>query len=169
MLVKEQHQDDQYGNQQWNMEPLNDYHSPHTQSPAHEYNAFGFTMGPSHGMSHGMPMEPNYNRPMPPLYTTHQPQQSLIAAQWPSMIINPSTSNPPPPMAAPPPLAPVSSFAATHSLPPLTTPIPTPSARRTLTDQDRRRMCQYHDENPTVKQTEIGGEPYPTSNFKSVY
>jgi hypothetical protein len=26
-----------------------------------------------------------------------------------------------------------------------------------LTDQDRRRMCQYHEENPSVKQTEIGG------------
>jgi hypothetical protein len=28
-----------------------------------------------------------------------------------------------------------------------------------LTDQDRRRMCQYHEDNPTVKQTEIGGTP----------
>ncbi|MCJ1317733.1 hypothetical protein MMC15_003060 [Xylographa vitiligo] len=151
MLAKEQHQDDRYGNSQW-MEG-NDYHSPYTQSPAHEYNAFGFTMGSSHEVSHEMPME---NRSIPPLYITHQPQQSLIAAQWPKMIINPSTSNPPPPMATPSPLAPVSSFAATHSLPPLTTPTPTPSARRKLTDQDRRRMCQYHDGNPTVKQTEIG-------------
>jgi hypothetical protein len=164
MFVKEQHQDDQYGNSQW-ME-VNAYNSPYTQSPAHKYNAFGFTMGPSYEMSHEMPME---NRPMPPLYTTHQPQQSLIAAQWPNMIINPSTGKAPPPMAVPPLLAPVSSFAATHSLPPLTTPILTSLARRKLTDQDRQRMCQYHDENPTVKQTEIGGKPYPALNFKSVY
>jgi hypothetical protein len=32
------------------------------------------------------------------------------------------------------------------------------SPRRTLTDSDRRRMCQYPEENPSVKQTEIGGE-----------
>jgi hypothetical protein len=30
--------------------------------------------------------------------------------------------------------------------------------RKTLTDADRRRMCLYHEEHPTVKQTEIGGE-----------
>ncbi|EPQ63700.1 hypothetical protein BGT96224_5103, partial [Blumeria graminis f. sp. tritici 96224] len=34
----------------------------------------------------------------------------------------------------------------------------TSSPRKTLTHNDRRRMCQYHEENPTVKQTEIGGE-----------
>jgi hypothetical protein len=32
----------------------------------------------------------------------------------------------------------------------------TPSLRK-LTDSDRRGMCQYHEENPSVKQTEIGG------------
>ncbi len=30
-------------------------------------------------------------------------------------------------------------------------------SRRTLTDSERRRMCEYHSENPNVKQTEIGG------------
>ncbi|KAI5814704.1 hypothetical protein BZA77DRAFT_249678 [Pyronema omphalodes] len=36
-------------------------------------------------------------------------------------------------------------------------PAPTTSQpRRTLTDADRRRMCIYHEENPNVKQTEIG-------------
>jgi hypothetical protein len=29
--------------------------------------------------------------------------------------------------------------------------------RRTLTDDDRRRMCEYHESHPGVKQTEIGG------------
>lgn len=33
----------------------------------------------------------------------------------------------------------------------------TSSPRRTLTDADRRRMCIFHEENPNVKQTEIGG------------
>ena len=31
------------------------------------------------------------------------------------------------------------------------------SSRKILTDDDRRRMCQYHEDNPKVKQTEIGG------------
>ncbi|VDB89128.1 Bgt-5103 [Blumeria graminis f. sp. tritici] len=34
----------------------------------------------------------------------------------------------------------------------------TSSPRKTLTHNDRRRMCQYHEENPTVKQTEIGAK-----------
>jgi hypothetical protein len=29
--------------------------------------------------------------------------------------------------------------------------------RRTLTDDDRRRMCEYHESHPGAKQTEIGG------------
>ncbi|KAL9053552.1 MAG: hypothetical protein Q9162_004719 [Coniocarpon cinnabarinum] len=32
----------------------------------------------------------------------------------------------------------------------------TTTPRRTLTDNDRRKMCQYHQEHPTKKQTEIG-------------
>ncbi|KAF2195583.1 CenpB-DNA-bind-domain-containing protein [Zopfia rhizophila CBS 207.26] len=31
-----------------------------------------------------------------------------------------------------------------------------PTPQKTLTDADRRRMCLYHEEHPTVKQTEIG-------------
>ncbi|KAI9812146.1 MAG: hypothetical protein M1827_004812 [Pycnora praestabilis] len=45
------------------------------------------------------------------------------------------------------PISTTSSSYSTHS---------TSSPRRTLTDADRRRMCLYHEENPTVKQTEIG-------------
>jgi hypothetical protein len=32
--------------------------------------------------------------------------------------------------------------------------------RRTLTDDDRRQMCIYHEENKTAKQTDIGGKHY---------
>jgi hypothetical protein len=32
-----------------------------------------------------------------------------------------------------------------------------PTPRRMLTDDDRRRMCEYHESHPGVKQTEIGG------------
>ena len=41
---------------------------------------------------------------------------------------------------------------STHVTPTTSTP------RRTLTDNDRRKMCQYHEEHPTKKQTEIGGK-----------
>ena len=151
MMVKEQSQDEQYGGSQW--VDINDYHSPHVQSPATEYNSFGYMAS-----SHGVPIDSAYNRPMHSTYSMNQPQHPIITTQWPSMLTNPSSNAPlPAPIPAPPPLAPISTFATIHSLPPLTTPVPTASARRTLTDQDRRRMCLYHEENPTVKQTEIGG------------
>ncbi|MCJ1389526.1 hypothetical protein MMC18_002383 [Xylographa bjoerkii] len=150
MMVKEQAQDEQYGNNQW--VDINDYHSPHVQSPTNEYNGFGYMAN-----SHGLPTESLYGRPIQSSYSMHQPQQPMITTQWPSMLTNPSSNaSSPTPIQAPPPLAPISTFTTVHSLPPLTTPVPTASARRTLTDQDRRRMCIYHEENPTVKQTEIG-------------
>jgi hypothetical protein len=31
------------------------------------------------------------------------------------------------------------------------------TSRRTLTDDDRRRICEYHESHPDAKQTEIGG------------
>jgi hypothetical protein len=34
----------------------------------------------------------------------------------------------------------------------------TSSVRKVLTNSDRRRMCQYHEDYPKAKQTEIGGE-----------
>lgn len=33
----------------------------------------------------------------------------------------------------------------------------TPTPRRTLTDEDRKQMCLYAEDNPSAKQTEIGG------------
>ncbi|MCJ1284108.1 hypothetical protein MMC26_003439 [Xylographa opegraphella] len=150
MMVKEQAQDEQYGHHQW--VDINDYHSPHVQSPANEYNGFGYMAN-----SHALPMESSYGRSIQSSYSMHQSQQSMMPTQWPSMLTNPSSNaSSPAPIQVPPPLAPISTFATVHSLPPLTTPVPTASARRTLTDQDRRRMCLYHEENPTVKQTEIG-------------
>ena len=148
-MAKEQTQDEQYSSAAW--VDMTDYHSPHAQSPAQEYNGFGYMAS-----AHGLPLDSTYQRSMPLAYTAHQPQQPLITAQWPSMITNPSNV-PAQPAPTPPTLAPIHTFAAAHSLPPLTTPVPQSTARRTLTDQDRRRMCIYHDENPTVKQTEIGG------------
>ena len=153
--VKEEHRDGEYGNQQW-ME-INDYQSPHMHSPAHEYSGFGYMSSP-----HGIPMEPIFQRTMPLSYSTHQQPPPLMTAQWPSMLTNPSRNATPAlsvqPIQSPPSLAPPSTYSTVHSLPQPANPLPVPSARRTLTDQDRRRMCQYHEDNPTVKQTEIGGK-----------
>ncbi|KAL8840109.1 MAG: hypothetical protein Q9170_001456 [Blastenia crenularia] len=130
------------------------------QSSLHEFDAF--YMSPS---SH-MGIESIYSRPVT---TSHPALYPLTVPQWPSQLTNPSinpppsqpASTPPVPTQTPRPIAPlttpINKTPTTQSAPAAPTPIPTPpSGRRTLTDQDRRRMCQYHEENPTVKQTEIG-------------
>ena len=148
MILKEQNYDGEHANGQW--VEINDYHSPHQQSPMQEYNGFAY-MPASHITS-----DAGYSRPVTSTYS-NQTLQPMGAAQWPSMLTNPSTTLPPATIAHPP-LAPVSTVISPSSLPPLSTPQVAPSARRTLTDQDRRRMCQYHEDNPSVKQTEIGGK-----------
>ena len=133
------------------------YNSSHQQSPLHEYGGFGF-ISPT-----VMPVEPSYTRSIPPPYSSHQQLQPLVMpqpTQWPSMMAGSSQSSYSPPAlptAPPPPLTnitPISATSSSYSLHTGSTP------RKTLTDQDRRRMCLYHEENPTVKQTEIGGSSY---------
>ncbi|PVH96247.1 CenpB-DNA-bind-domain-containing protein, partial [Periconia macrospinosa] len=105
-----------------------------------------------------LPMEPMYSAAMHPPHNparnTHTQLQPLIMPQWPSMLTSQSTYVPPIFPSAPVPITPASatpvSATSTHSGRTSSTP------RKTLTDQDRRRMCQYHEDHPTVKQTEIG-------------
>lgn len=152
MEMKQSHsdsQDDDFRNSQW-VEISND-RSPH-ESPLHEYNnGYGF-MSSSH-----VSMDSIYSRQMPTSYAANPPLHPLIMPQWPSQITNPSEGTPQS-IRLPRPLAPVSTIITPHSAPPAPS-APAPStARKTLTDQDRRKMCQYHEDHPTVKQTEIGGE-----------
>ncbi|CAG5190106.1 uncharacterized protein ALTATR162_LOCUS12132 [Alternaria atra] len=108
-------------------------------------------------------MEPIYGTGMHPPHqthptprTTHPQLQPLIMPQmpqWPSMLTSQSTYRASLFPSAPPPITPASatlvSASSTHS--------PNSSKpRKTLTNSERRRMCQYHEENPTVNQTEIG-------------
>ena len=167
-MLKEQHHEGDFSHGHW--VEINDFHSAHEQSPAHEYASYGFVST----QHHGLPLESTYRRSMPPLYSGPQHPQPLFTAQWPSMLTNPSSQGPPTMPVPAPPLAPVSTFATAHPLPPLTTPAsvsapappPAPTTqRRTLTDQDRRRMCQYHEDHPNVKQTEIGGKPTLRANL----
>lgn len=144
------HQNHSYGDDQW-VEIAND-HSPH-QSPLHEFNG-GFYMSPS-------TMDQMYNRPLSTSQPSNPTLYPLTLPQWPSQLTNPSEPDTNPPaqvqLRTPRPIAPVTTVPPVQSAPPAPVPIPAPpTGRRTLTDQDRRRMCQYHDEHPSIKQTEIG-------------
>lgn len=126
------------------------YNHQQHQSPVQDFNN---GLSYNHNYS-GLPMEPLYPTQMQPPRTTHPQLQPLIMPQWPSMLTSQSTYVPPIFPSAPVPITPASatpvSATSTHSR---TSSTP----RKTLTDQDRRRMCLYHEEHPTVKQTEIGG------------
>ena len=131
--------------------------SPHP-SPHHDYGDFDFS-----NSVHAQ-LDSIYNRPLHSSFSTPQPLHPLITMpQWPSQITNPSETNSPPPIVQLQhrPILPLSKTVPT--IPKLATlstkEKPTlSSSRRTLTDSDRRKMCEYHNENPNVKQTEIGGK-----------
>jgi len=132
-------------------DPSHVYPRSHHGTPTHEFTGFNF------GTQH-IPMEPN------PMRNTSQqrnmaPQlQPLIMPQWPSMLSSqphntaqplfPQTVQPIQPMS----MGLLQTAVSATSTKPVTTP------RKTLTDADRKRMCQYADENPNSKQTEIGGK-----------
>lgn len=113
----------------------------------------------------------NYNatlpQPQPFTYSPYTPRQgpTLLTTPLPSQFIN-QLSYQTPVHGHPPPL--LTSFGNAHanamaqpvSAPPI---VPSsgrphaPTPRRTLTNADRRRMCLYKRDNPTKKQTDIGG------------
>jgi len=140
-------QDTHYGNDAWAQ--ITNYSSPHQPSPIQEYQNFQYM----HGLPHSLPVEPTFSRMPPPQTTTHAHQQLLPLIMpshptWPSMLTNP-VGYQVAPVAIPPHSAPLKAakLPGSHGPP-----------RKTLTDKDRRRMCQYHVDNPNVKQTEIGGK-----------
>ncbi|KAI6811397.1 hypothetical protein KC332_g12058 [Hortaea werneckii] len=125
------------------------YPHSHHGTPAQEYSGFNF------GNQH-MHMEPNgfnggmQQRPV-------QPQlHPLVMPQWPSMLN--SQAHPGFQPIYPQPVQPIQSMSINQ----LHTPVSAISARsapiprKTLTDSDRKRMCQYAEDHPNAKQTEIG-------------
>lgn len=127
---------------------------PHSQhhSAMNDYHGFGY------GPSPIVPIEPSYSISIPQPYTSQQLLPLTTTPQWPSLLTTqsyPSAPLPPMPVSSMPGLHPIQ----TSSLPTTSTP------RRTLTDDDRRRMCIYHGENPHVRQTEIGGKTFTTFLF----
>ena len=134
-------------------------HSQH-QSPSTEFGGFGFS-----ATTHAH-LDSIYDRSGQHSFSSPQPLHPLLTIpQWPSQITNPSENSPPP---APPPLhRPILPLSKTTPLPTITPPTALPpskpthsstSSRKTLSDNDRRRMCEYHNDNPNVKQTEIGSK-----------
>ncbi|KAJ5255454.1 hypothetical protein N7497_007059 [Penicillium chrysogenum] len=118
--------------------------SPQHSPPMPEYS--GFDYGPSQLMavdSYGMSIPPPYasmplpmpSHSWPSMLTTHSP----FAASGLPVCTTPTSVSPSAPM---PPVRKTSTGGSTP--------------RRTLTDDDRRQMCIYHEENKTAKQTDIG-------------
>jgi len=124
------------------------YASQH-QSPVYEHTGFTFTT---------IPMENMYmtTTSMPPpqsRMTSLQNLQPLMVPPWPSQLVNNSPYHTPVYSHTP---TSANSITTPVSAPP-TTGRNTDRPRKTLTDADRRRMCKYAEDNPNVKQTEIGG------------
>ena len=132
---------------------------PPTTSPMHEYQGFESHQAPT-------PTEPSYSMPRPPPYAAGVPPMPppLIMPQngiWPSMIAAQNHQQPnyqPPILPAAPIQTPLSASTGSDVAP---TSAKTTTSRRKLTDDERRQMCLEAEQNPTMKQTQIGGELQP--------
>lgn len=105
----------------------------------------------------GTPPPPQLHgqQPGPPPHSHHSALPMLMVpshSTWPSMLTNPGAFNSSPPVAIPPMSASIQPLKP--SRPPVAAIASQP--RKTLTDEDRRNMCQWHMDNPEMKQTEIG-------------
>ncbi|GAP91107.1 putative centromere binding protein B [Rosellinia necatrix] len=115
-------------------------------------------------IAHGLPSEPLGGHLAPSPFTQNlqpnsyqsqlpPPPPPLIPSAgqvpWPSLQTNPSQSYQSPPV-------PIPSVSAPPRQQPKLPTINTSQPRRTLTDQDRREMCKFADENPGIKQHDIG-------------
>jgi len=132
----------------WGSSPQIYPHSHHG-TPAQEYSSFHFgspqlSLG-SNTFETTMPQRP-----------IQQQLQPLVMPQWPSMLNSqshqtyqptyPQTVQPIQPMTMAPLQTPISATSSRSASTP----------RKTLTDADRKQMCQYAEDNPSAKQTEIG-------------
>ncbi|KAK2736141.1 hypothetical protein FQN57_000872 [Myotisia sp. PD_48] len=134
-------QDHDFGGPQWVVD-MGTYNAP--DHNLQDYGGFAYSTSPI------MPVEPAYSMSMPQAYTSQHLLPLTMSPHWPNML---STQ----PSYAPLSVAPMHMHHVTSSLPHIhPSPVMPPTPRRTLTEDDRRRMCKYHHENPHVKQTEIG-------------
>lgn len=149
-----------------NLSPYNQ--SPY-QSPMNEYNNWaGY-------MPHGLPSEsigrmPHHSMSIPP---TPQPQHHMGHHQlpmlntntaWPSQLTNPTPSGgsySAPPLSN---MTPVSSASTQQSVEHIPQKVPPPppvigpseKVRKTLSAEQKKDMCKYHEANPNMRQADIG-------------
>lgn len=127
---------------------IGSFASPQHSPPMHEYS--GFDYGSSQLMavdSYGMSVPPPYaSMPLP-----------MPSHSWPSML---TTHSPFVASGLPASTTPTSVSPSATMCPVRKTSTGGTTPRRTLTDDDRRQMCIYHEENKTAKQTDIGGKHY---------
>ncbi|KAJ5545938.1 hypothetical protein N7494_003523 [Penicillium frequentans] len=117
--------------------------SPHNSPPMPEFS--GFEYGPSPIMA-----VDGYGMSLPPPYTSMP--LPMPSHAWPSMLTNHSPFHD----GLPPIPAPISVSPSAPTPPVRKSSTGGATPRRTLTDEDRRQMCLYHEEHKTAKQTDIG-------------
>ncbi|OBT64903.1 hypothetical protein VE03_06472 [Pseudogymnoascus sp. 23342-1-I1] len=148
-----------YSNDVWGGIPANSYSSSQQTSPVYECNNYQFV---NHGLPLSLPEEPTFTRMPPPPPQQHRQQTLLPLLPAPTWMGNmPAMSSYPPTM--PSMLTnPGGGPARSVTIPPNSArsraprSMSGPAPRKTLSDDDRRLMCQIHEDNPGVKQAEIG-------------
>lgn len=126
---------------------LGAFTSPQHSPPMPEYS--GFDYGPSPLMA----VDASYGMSIPPPYASMP--LPMPSNSWPSML---TTQSPFHETGLPPAHIPTAMSHSASTPPIRKTSTGGATPRRTLTDEDRRQMCLYHEEHKTAKQTDIGGE-----------
>lgn len=129
---------------------------PHANQAHNDYPSYDYQT------STPVSMEPSFTMTRPPPYATPQhsqmPPPLVVPLQqhiWPSQIAA-STAYQPHILPAAPMQTPLSASSMGSDLTP--TSAKTTTSRRKLTDDERRLMCLEAENNPTMKQTQIGAK-----------
>lgn len=127
----------------------------HGSQGQNDYHGYDYTS------SAPVPMEPSYPMSRPPPYATphhNQMPPPLVMPQqhiWPSMLAT-SSNYQQPILPAVSVQTPLSATSMGSDVTP--TSAKTSTSRRKLTDDERRLMCLEAENNPTMKQTQIGAK-----------
>ena len=148
-----------------NMSPYSQ--SPYNNSPMNEYGHWSGYLPHGLGTESLSTMPPPSHQPQthqlirpgpPPPMGHHQLPMLNTNPTWPSQLTNPtpSTSYSAPPLSMNP-------VASTPVVPPAEAPKPPPApplekARKALSTEQKRAMCQYSEDNPGKRQADIGAK-----------